>query len=404
MRKAGYLSGLIALTLALLSGCGTAGAIAAPGSVQADTAATDTGAVQTAVTTAAPAPDAEMMPVGSNAADASAETEAADAAENGNIYGEEGDEGAESPAATAAPVPPALTEIPEGYTEEAQQQGTLFELYYMTYESLSFEEKSTVLYKRAIVYLPYGYGTEQKYDVLYWMHGGSHDETYLFGDPEEPSEFKNVVDHMIENGELEPLIIVCPTYRNVDYSDTEAPDRFEETLVFTENYHNELVNDLIPLVDETFSTYAEGTTPEELIAARDHRMFAGYSNGSVATWYVLAYCPEYFSRYLAMSCGIGLDDIAIARGVRELAPLPFYLWVISGSEDFALDDDGARIRKLWNSPFFAPPQEIGGNLAFTIGEGYKHGNEASGVYTYNGLKFFFGPDSPWQQQERQEQP
>lgn len=303
------------------------------------------------------------------------------------------------PAATIAPCPPALAEIPEGYREEAQEPGTLFELYYMTYESLSFEEHSRVLYKRAIVYLPYGYDTEQKYDVLYWMHGGSHDEAWLFGTPEEESEFKHIVDHMIENGELRPIIIVCPTYRNVDCWDTEAPDLFEEALVYTENFHNELVNDLIPLVDETFSTYAAGTTPEELIAAREHRMFSGYSNGSVATWYTLAYCPEYFSRYLAMSCGIGLDNVAICRGVRELAPLPFYMWVITGSEDFARDDDGARIRRYWDSPFFAPPTQAGGNLAFTIADGFKHGNEASEVYTYNGLRFFFGPDSPWRTED-----
>ena len=55
------------------------------------------------------------------------------------------------------------------------------ELEYDTYESMTYEEHSQVLHKRAIVYPPYGYSEEEPYNVFYLMHGGwSSETTYLY--------------------------------------------------------------------------------------------------------------------------------------------------------------------------------------------------------------------------------
>lgn len=58
-------------------------------------------------------------------------------------------------------IPQELSEIPSGYYAEAEERGTLVELYYDTYESFSYEEGTQPLKKRAIVYLPYGYSEEK---------------------------------------------------------------------------------------------------------------------------------------------------------------------------------------------------------------------------------------------------
>ena len=50
--------------------------------------------------------------------------------------------------------PASLTPIPDSYLTEAEQQGTLQDLYYDTYESFSYNEKSQRLQKHAVVYLP----------------------------------------------------------------------------------------------------------------------------------------------------------------------------------------------------------------------------------------------------------
>ena len=83
------------------------------------------------------------------------------------------------------------------------------------------------------------------------------------------------------DGKIEPMIVVCPTYNNE--SEEDSAD-YSLALQLTENYHNELVNDLIPAVEGTYSTYAEETSPEGLRASRDHWAFCGFSMGSVATW------------------------------------------------------------------------------------------------------------------------
>lgn len=116
--------------------------------------------------------------------------------------------------------PEQLAEIPEGYWEEAEQQGTLQDLYYDTYEAFSYEEKGQTLRKHAIVYLPYGYEESERYPVLYLMHGGWSDETAYLGSTDAPARMKHVLDHGIAEGEIRPMIVVCPTYNNTSPEDS----------------------------------------------------------------------------------------------------------------------------------------------------------------------------------------
>ena len=100
----------------------------------------------------------------------------------------------------------------------------------------------TIYNKRAIVYLPYGYNENNKYNVFYLMHGGWCNEALSLGTPSNSSKFKNVIDNMIKNKGMDPLIIVCPTYNNISSNDSSS---FSLALQMTRNYHNELINDLI---------------------------------------------------------------------------------------------------------------------------------------------------------------
>ena len=121
---------------------------------------------------------------------------------------------------TAGSLPDELAEIPDGYYGEAARQGTLANLYYDTYESMTYEEGTTTLTKRAVVYLPYGYSEDQSYNVFYLMHGGWSDETTYLGTPDSPAPFKNVLDHVMAAGAMAPMIVVCPTYNNTSSQDS----------------------------------------------------------------------------------------------------------------------------------------------------------------------------------------
>lgn len=287
------------------------------------------------------------------------------------------------------PVPQELAIIPEAYYQLADQQGTLTDLYYDTYESFSYEEQSQPLQKHAVVYLPYGYSQDQQYDVFYLMHGGWGDETATLGTPGNPSGFKNVIDQAIAAGEIRPLIIVCPTYNNTNENGRDSAN-FSLAMQLTENYPNELINDLIPAVEGTYSTYAASTGKDDLIASRDHRGFGGFSMGSVATWRTFQYGLDYFRDFLPMSCGTSLNDEEIFAAAAGHDPNDYFVFVLTGTDDFAYSYDKGRTDRMRASEYFSDADDNGtGNFAFRVREGYSHGGIAAMEYTYNGLLWFW---------------
>lgn len=285
--------------------------------------------------------------------------------------------------------PRELEEIPNEYFNAAQDQGTLVDLNYTTYESFSYTEKSQELQKCAVVYLPYGYNEQEKYNVFYLMHGGWSNETTTLGTPQNPAAMKNVLDNAIADGKIPPLIVVCPTYNNTSGEDSAS---YSLALQLTRNYHNELINDLIPAVEGKYSSYAESTSTEDLIVSRDHRGFGGFSMGSVTTWRTFEYCLDYF-RYFAPSSGSlttdggYMDDIVRNSGYDWN---DFFLVAMTGTEDFAASAFGQQIENMQNYDSFRySDTEKDGNLTFRIKEGYSHNGAAAMEYAYNALRWFW---------------
>ena len=282
-----------------------------------------------------------------------------------------------------------LEEIPNEYNEVTDQQGMLVELYYDTYESFSYADQSRPLEKRAIIYLPYGYLENNRYNVIYMMHGGWSNETTILGTPTRPSSFKNVIDNAIQDGIFEPLILVCPTYNNTNDNGQDS-DNYSLALQLTCNYHNELVNDLIPAVEGKFSSYAESTDMKDLIASRDHRAFMGFSMGSVATWRTFEYCLDYFRYFFPSSGAITssgdyMDNIVEQSGYGKD---DFFIWGMSGTNDFAYSGFTDQMNAMFNAKYFTRANnEKDGNIAYTVKEGYSHDRNASSEYFYNALSW-----------------
>lgn len=288
---------------------------------------------------------------------------------------------------TTATLPKELAQIPEDYFEESVYPGTLVELEYDTYESMTYEEQSKVLHKRAIVYLPYGYSEEEKYNVFYLMHGGWSDETVYLGTPDRPPAFKNVLDNGMANGTIQPMIVVCPTYNNTSPEDS---GNYGLAIRLTDNYHRELVNDLMPAVEGTYSTYAEDTTPEGLQASRDHRAFAGFSMGSVATWRTFQYCLDYFRYFMPSSGNLTSDGEYMASMVTDSGHIwsDFFIFAASGTDDFAHSSFKYQIEAMADisdGTFRYADNEKDGNLYFLEQEGGTHSGEYAIEYFYNGL-------------------
>ena len=289
----------------------------------------------------------------------------------------------------AGEIPDELEYIPEGYRIPAEHAGTLERLDYSTYDSFNYGVAGHELNKTAWVYVPYGYDPSAKYDVLYLSHGGWSNETTLMGSDANPTWFKNVVDHAIEDGKIEPLIIVYPTYNNLSTSDSGD---YALALTLTDNFHNELVGDLLPAVESKYSTWAETTDEAGLRASRDHRGFGGFSMGGVNTWHTLEHAVAYFRWFIPMSGGAGFSGSYLAASVSDadLGPDDFFIFAMTGTDDFAHDGFESQVRALEaDSMFQATGSLSGGNLAYREREGYSHDFLATYEYTYNGMRLFF---------------
>ncbi len=183
-------------------------------------------------------------------------------------------------------------QISENYTQPAARRGKVAKLNYPT-------RRYGVKY--AYVYTPYGYdGSDMntRYDIVYLMHGAnSGAETFLWGEGLD-SHFKNILDHMIENGEIKPLIVVTPGL----YPASDVKNYKGQEAELADEFTDELVNNLMPAVESMYLTYADTINAAGFCASRAHRAFGGFSMGAVVAWYTFARHLDLFSTFMPV-CG-----------------------------------------------------------------------------------------------------
>lgn len=220
-----------------------------------------------------------------------------------------------------------LWAVPAKYDEtEPKQAGTVEEVVYNT-KAYATDERDVK--KTAYVYLPYGYDSEKEYNILYLMHGTGDDEKYwLKTNPYN----KIMLDNMIADGDIQPLIVVTPTF----YVEDDCADDLDQ---LTYSFAKELRNDLMPEIESSYSTYAKSADDKGFSESRDHRAFAGLSRGAVTTYHsAICQSLDYFSWFGTFS-GSRTDAQQFQDTIQSgtFADLPIhYLYVASGNFDFAL--------------------------------------------------------------------
>ena len=208
----------------------------------------------------------------------------------------------------------------------------------ISYKTKAYATDLREVTKEAYVYLPYGYDSEKQYKILYLLHGtGDRSDYWLV-----KNEYnKTMVDNLIYYGDVEPLIIVIPTWY-VENDCAEDLDRL------TYSFRDELRKDLMPYVEGKYSTYAENTSGEAFIASRDHRAIAGLSRGAVTVCHsALMNGLDYFSRFGVFSgCRTTEEEFATMR-TQEYAKYPIhYLYNTTGAFDFMLIDQTIAMERL----------------------------------------------------------
>ena len=206
-------------------------------------------------------------------------------------------------------------------------------------DALCGSQTEFILEKQLYVYLPYGYDPGQKYDVVYVLHGTGENEAYWLGDTDMGKKCVPMLDRMIETGACRPVIVVAPTYYSVpeDKAELFGEGMADDSLAnaWPMYFWMEMRNDIIALIDETYSTY--GSDPD----ARDHWAFAGLSRGSMTTINsMMMHCLDqfaYFGNYAGLWCDF--EAFRAALESDEYRDLDVKFWYNgNGENDFALEN------------------------------------------------------------------
>ena len=238
-------------------------------------------------------------------------------------------------------------------TGETPEAGTLEEL---VYETKAYATDGRSVTKRALVYLPYGYDPDKNYNILYLMHGTGDDENYWL---KTHAYNKTMLDNMIALGEIDPLIVVTPTF----YVEDDCMDGLD---ALTFSFREELRNDLMPAAESRYSTWAKTVDDAGFAASRDHRAFAGLSRGAVTTANsVLCGSLDYFSWYgLFSSFRTSQEHILETIQSEEEKDLTInYVYATTGNFDFATPYMAPGYRMLCEN---VPRLKEGVNTSFDI--------------------------------------
>lgn len=238
------------------------------------------------------------------------------------------------------------------------------------------------------------------------MHGGGDDENYWLMELSDRTHGKTtmrVLDHMIEDGLCEPLIVVTPTF----YADVEGVEPTQEQIdavcaqigeshynsmsgLYTWYFGDEFRNNIIPAVESKYLTYANKDVSEEnLITTRDHRAYCGLSMGSVTSFHgvlmrnfdVIGWCGSWSG---------SLTDEALFRTMLEekYADYTLNFWYNgNGVEDIAFEEHYEIYNQLMES--MSNKFVDGENSAMVVLEDGAHNYAAWIVDLYNCLLVFF---------------
>ena len=296
-------------------------------------------------------------------------------------------------------IPLGINTVPKQYLESTNQQGKVVRFDYITH---TYDSQNRGMKKYAYVYIPYGYETStDRYDVVYAMHGHMGDVTSFPGELDDLSDIKNVIDHLIENKEMKPMLMVFASY----YHDNVDMDTDDYDASLTEAFGKELQNDLIPQFEHAYRTYASSTSEEDLIASRDHRIFLGFSMGAVTTWYRMMDSMRYFRYYVPFSGSLYwgnhtmvneygrdnpnwtaqlLENAIIAQGYTAE---DFYVLALTGTKDFAYRTVNMQIEDMKQHPdmFHYDSDKVNGNFTLLLGENEEHDYHAKRLYIFNSL-------------------
>ncbi len=185
-------------------------------------------------------------------------------------------------------------------------------------ETIEYDSKTVGITRKMLVYTPPGYSNENKYPVLYLLHG--------IGDIETAWSRKGnagiILDNLYADEKIVPMIVVMPNGR-ADKDMTPRTPWGEQFPAF-EAFEQDLLNDIIPYIEANYSVKS----------SQEHRALAGLSMGGGQTFNIGLKHLDTFAWLGAFSAAPN------TKPVEELIPNPKaitkrleLLWISCGDQD-----------------------------------------------------------------------
>ncbi|WP_340022521.1 alpha/beta hydrolase-fold protein [Paenibacillus sp. FSL K6-1096] len=175
-------------------------------------------------------------------------------------------------------------------------------------QQLTFRSEALDQDMRLSIYLPEGYNTQQRYPVLYFIHGYGSRESDMF----EGLKIQQNAEQLIKDGLIEPLIIVSPQMDN-SYGLNSSPvynvnNPGDPSALYRGRYEDYLVKDVVGYVDTHFNTRAD----------RKSRYIGGVSMGGFISLHAAFLHSDVFSKAGGHSPALFLDDWSAVGGANGL--------------------------------------------------------------------------------------
>lgn len=164
---------------------------------------------------------------------------------------------------------------------------------YGTVSHITYQSKTTGLERGASILLPAGYREEKRYPVLYFLHGIFGDEYSLIQDRNHC--LLELLGNLTAEGRAKETIVVFPhMYATSDPN--QKPAFTAEAVLPYDNFIHDLVNDLIPCIEERYSVFTD----------RRNRGILGFSMGGRETIFIGVSRPDLFGCIGAIAPAPGL--------------------------------------------------------------------------------------------------
>lgn len=244
--------------------------------------------------------------------------------------------------------------------------------------------------KEALVYVPDSYETGKPMNILYLMHGSGMSAEQVAAD------VKPLLDNWIANGDIEPLLVVFPTYypdRSFVVSNYSADYPLNHYFAETE------VLEVMKTVESRYTTFAETADEAGFTASRSHRAFGGYSMGGITTWDVLVEQSDKFFYYMPMAGDSWIGQVTGRNSDEAIAET-----LVSGLQennygqnDFQIiamvgGSDGTKYSMIPQIEALRSNHSnliTGDNLIYWENNGGGHNQESFGLEIQHGLTYLF---------------